>query len=506
MKDSDSQFPWLHDSQTPKGYTVGGKQPRERASMISYLDQFVGIRPVGPDKGGVPLEKFRFFKQLKSLFVKGQPTPEELSVLAGQLHRNFLRNQPFIEILKGFLRILSILNKTKNKVIGVDASAQPMNDLIAALAAQIAGSNEFGEREYDAIMRAANQAKEEELTAWFYPKYRTLANAVVKAMYARRYIDSLHGRVSPAMYEAREDKDPSQEYKQLADELMTAIRTLRGYEIKDSLFHDRTLCGKGEVMTIVSPQVYLHENPELDHMLQDAMAIIALAKSEEVESLKPVAVHELGPTIDDKWRLELVTTSYHSSFMCFIDDQGEIDLGGSLHQESLREFFEKKNLSHLYELVRLSLIARVYDMLIPAEIVDSLPSLDGLSLDEEELRVLSREDQEKMVKRIRALILPRIKIIREERQRIVDILEKERVGELEKRHHAKPLEDVTYIAHRVRLPRGSKPRPEAFELAKKHNPPISLIDPDGTTYTYRKGHTRPGLVSTPVIHEQKNRG
>ncbi len=162
----------------------------------------------------------------------------------------------------------------------------------------------------------------------------------------------------------------------------------------------------------------------------------------------------------------------------------------------MREIFQKCGMEAQYEFLRFQFVARLFDLVVPREISERTPSLEGLA--ERVKKARSENPSTKTGAIIRNLITPRTLILRDKEslrrayERKSHMLEGDTPEESERKHQF-----YGRIGHPMRLRQGYKPHPKANEWAKE----------DGFWRDLEPNETWCRTIDSPVpvVHRQKGK-
>ncbi|MEK7648428.1 MAG: hypothetical protein AAB400_00735 [Patescibacteria group bacterium] len=160
----------------------------------------------------------------------------------------------------------------------------------------------------------------------------------------------------------------------------------------------------------------------------------------------------------------------------------------------MREIFQKCGMEAQYEFLRFQFVARLFDLIVPREISDQTPSLNGLA--ERVKKALRENSSLKVGTIVRNLIVPRTMIIRNKESIRRAFEWKSQVSDDDTPEEAeRKRQFLGRIGHPMRLRLGYKPHPKANEWARE----------DGFWRDLEPNETWGRTIDSPVsvVHRQK---
>lgn len=313
---------------------------------------------------------------------------------------------------------------------------------------------------------------------WFLPKLFRMSHAVAEWQGYYGWADKIISRLGTVEAENAED------IKRVADEIWDRTIHERRYGLKNCFFSSPLFLEHPQVFFVFDPELINEQGQGGDN--RDRRLREFLTKPFAYLSVVDRPKFNLTPQKVDRHYLGGVQFyGLHvegSRFNFSVSTKGELK---PCHQSplSIERIFDKKNASKEFELLRLFLIMRLHDLVVPVEVADSFPSID--TFEQEALK--SKEGGflglRKRLKRIeyKILSLPRVRYL-EPPERVEEKLEGEK--RFVDKHH------VTWFVRR--LPVGYHATPSATEYALEHN--ISLEEGETIVREHWRGMSRGGQV------------
>jgi len=274
-------------------------------------------------------------------------------------------------------------------------------------------------------------------------------------------------------------------------DLMGEIKSLRKYGVKPSLFQDGMLHASDQAWVLNNPSDFRFDRA-YNVIPAETEALILLADRSSVRSLKPEEVRQnLHGTPSPAYRMNLRAT-----VRITLDGEGELYCIGSNNLLSVRDVFEDRGAGREYELLRLSQVLRLYDLVVPIKTVSRLPGLpqqpEGLV---GRVKSLFTNPEDELLD----LVLPRVKRVENRPEELQNELkqEVEKAAEETEKRRAKREHEV--VGHIRQLPDDHSPSQEARERAREE---LGVELSDNETYVRR--HSR-GEGDPVKGHEAKRR-
>lgn len=438
-----------------------------RASMFSKLNKL--NNEVRPEDKRLFL-KIDFYSKAKRLFKqKGDLFHDDtLVTYADQLYRTYLRGHSLAETMYNILLLLNIHNTIAVSIGEVLRVRIQM--LASALVDSALIHHDITPAQFSKIDNILAEVKGDVGEGF----KKIVENRIWDYVKVRSYAEQLHGRMA-AHHESLQTMRP--ELQEMGNEFMKSIRNLRRYGIKSSYYQDGFLHDDGDawVVTDINDIVSVKSR-------RGIVAMISLAHKDDL-------IKADGLRYDRK--TDAVSLRYESSYPAgasfFLKWDGELHDTAPDRHLSAQEIFQRVGAEDEYELVRVSCLARIHDLVVPVELTRSLPSLDDLG-QVFRRRFGEKGEQENTSVVIQKIFLPRISLNTDARvQQMLDDEYRQRIGNV--REH-----DVTAFTRE--LPHGNHPSPDAIALAREYN---FIIDPQGDR-TFVRPHKR-GRGGEGFIHE-----
>lgn len=452
------------------------------------LDQYrVGNKKKLKEFGG-SLQESIGFKAISEIFTLGENTPdnrEKMMRLQENLYQEYLKGLSFPDMVDTYLALAKIINKIGLTVAG-SGKNEMHNSFMNTFRYVFVTHHDMTEREVNFLDTYINktmvQKKEED---YWRGMMQPVGIAAGNYIHTRTYVRHEEKDQTERLHTILEKEQG--ELKNLAQELLEAIKTQRRFGLRSSFYQDDLFHDESDGWVMMHPFEFEKTNigtlAAIFLASRDAVMKTGIsAKRYSVFEHKAMKANVEGAAFDSKlaWKLGL---------------DGELYMGGSNSRISVREIFQRFDQEPLYDLLRLSFIARVHDLVVPAGGVKTLPGQKKLrdsikkasegKITEEEFRTVIREF---MVQRVK-YINNRDRVTKDEESEENKIRTK--VGE-------KPLAGNVYELaegyHRTAYAEANFLEYEGY--------PMSELDTTGT-FTYRRPYNMPLYTHTRVVPEQK---
>lgn len=271
-----------------------------------------------------------------------------------------------------------------------------------------------------------------------------------------RFIESLAFQGSPEMMERMLSEIP--DIQELLRDGMEELLHLRRYGIKFSFFQDGILHRPDQAWVFADFHdivPYLPMALRADHPL----TLVSLADRQSITDLRFIETQEETAG----WRVRGFKFSFRKFFSFTMDRRAEFDLSpigtGAM---PMRPIFAASGKEVFYEMLRFAHFMRIYDLVVPLEVVKTLPALpSGGTLG----RLINLVKRKKIV--TPDLLLPRLRHL-ESPKELMEELEREieKADEETIRRARESVRQHEVVAHIRRLPDGYRPTTRARQLAK----------------------------------------
>lgn len=382
-----------------------------------------------------------------------------------QIHRTHIAGLPYHEAfqrsLDVFLRINDIHFRAKRGAMSrIQADAKlgsvlsHSRELVAMEHAETVPSS-YHTRLHEQYQSLQSIQGTSDWDRWFYPKVESLHRRIDVWGKNFAWIHQLQERVGKAI-SGREG-----EIREDANNVWAQLSAKRGYGIKTCFFPSPLFLDPSQVFYVTDESLGIEDRAILQMFIPNLIAIIGLGE-------KPSVLEEIDPKIawEERTKVKFHTMQMGKAYAVF-----GITQDGIIHTSvdtliPLKEAFLNKGAEGVFELFRLFMFMRLYDLTARADLVNDLPSID--QLETEALRRIKRFDYKR-------LVLPRIRPLdpeppdqeetNNEKRRFID------------RHH------VTWFVRR--LPAGYQASEKAIEYAKEHN--VTLKDDETIVREHWRG-------------------
>jgi hypothetical protein len=221
------------------------------------------------------------------------------------------------------------------------------------------------------------------------------------------------------------------------------------------------------------------------------LAHVALANSKHPTDLRPV--HEQRHLVKDAYSQE-VKLSFDSYGLWTVDSKGELDLSFGMEIAPIRRFYEDAGKGHFYQMIRLGLAIKLFELMVPLEILKKVPGAGIVAS--------VRDIVAKMVPKlspIRDLFTPRFRVL-EDQNAVLQAMEEEleRADQETARRNLRKHEVINHIR---RLPQGHHPSPQARHLAMEELG-VELAENETYVRKHVRGKDENGEITS---HHQRER-
>ncbi len=290
------------------------------------------------------------------------------------------------------------------------------------------------------------------------------------------------------------------ELKRSTDELFHGLKQLQRYTIKQSCYTDESGIAPISGWVCIDPL----QIRNAEQLSRTELAIVNLSNDcmaeyvpfrEESGMYGITASHFTdGNKIGTNYSFDALT-----GLKCKVGHDGELYYFVYPIKISLRDIYKKCGMEAQYEFMRFQFIARLFDLLVPREISEQTPSMDGLA--ERMRHARSERPDVRPMQILRDLITPRKYILRDKEGMKKALAreeegrnEQDSVNEDQKIRH----QFFGRVGHPMQLRTGYRPHSDAKKWAKE----------DGFWRELEDNETwcRPIDSPVPVVHRQKGPG
>lgn len=283
----------------------------------------------------------------------------------------------------------------------------------------------------------------------------------------------------------------ARELQEMSDQLFSELMRLQQYTIRQSLFDDQMKLPYTERWVVSDPhQIRPVENIgslefKLVMKFHECVAeFLSVRAGQDIRDLSMCVTRE---------ELELrITLPFTASLNLVFKLQSDGELYYQVYPVAVcwRDVFKKIGMEHVYEFLRFQFIARFFDLVVPREISEQTPSMDGLK--ERFCHARSSQGEVKATRTLRDLITPRIRMLRDKKK-----IQEAQQRELDDANAKTKREFFGRVGHPMRLRQGYRPHSDAKKWAKE----------DGLLRELEDNETwcRPVDSPMPVAHRQKER-
>lgn len=378
--------------------------------------------------------------------------PKFVVKMASDIYDDFLKGNHFDHALQVFFDLCATIDQ-----IGGERYRDEDYLLIRMIIECWIANEPFSEKDHQAIEALIKSYSKytEGFEHWYCPKLmiaeRLLADQLNTIAFINRF------RYPKSVIDQMAEVS-GQDVKSRADLLAQGIEQKRQYGIKTSFFQDYLFHGFSEAWVILNTDTWVDQLKQFS-LSPQAYCIVGLSNVREVRDKKRLVAER----IDSPGQLVRYGYDLESKTRWCLVQKGELDhdIHGLM---SVRDQFAKQGKEVIYDLVRLSVLAHIYDLTVPLEVVRTLPELPRPRNILERLPIPT----EKRIQRLTdpTLILPRIRWLEQD----------EKLTELFDAEMDQAEADTNRLAHRVvrehevtwfirRLPKGYRASSEAHQKA-----------------------------------------
>lgn len=422
---------------------------------------------------------------------KNCPT-DELIALGYKLARRYVSpTQSTAEAVKTFASLAYAIDRAKVKAVGLKTPTVLSNQIIWAATSEVAHMIPHNDVSLAEIRHIREKLEVNTAVAdWLYPKFDMLSSHVYKYRqvddYIARYTEGVAGKLRGVTIKTRALGDSVSD-DSYATDLMSELLRLKRYTVKPAYF-------AGDIFTKNVDESWIFNASEsLFGMAWDqAGGTIAnpfVAKIDLASKADPEDLSGDLRTINYSKTAHINVLEYsdfHPHLLLGVYPDGEIGLMSGGNVRDIRQEFVAASKEDLYETLQLTFIKNLFDLVVPAEVVEQLP---GNEKSLENFKLFSKFRQAVDQSPIRDLVLARIKYIREHGSEIEEIMDRddydERTGHL--REHG-------VVGHVRRLPEGYSPTSESIALAERFG--IKLGPNETFVREHRRGNVENGTISS----------
>ncbi|MDB5266891.1 MAG: hypothetical protein JWN89_706 [Parcubacteria group bacterium] len=273
--------------------------------------------------------------------------------------------------------------------------------------------------------------------------------------------------------------------------LLEGIVGLRKYGLKSCYFEDGMCHAPGDVWVFTNPNDYrIIGNLPSRYLGNDILGVVNLAKKDAVinaGSLTPIQTTFEGMTVG-------VSNPFLANFMWSINGRGDVHAQIGNSELPVREIFERLGKEAEFATLLFANSLRLYDLLVPVEVVATMPTTPRLDAGLSGLVDRIRNGKVQIVD----LMVPRLRTL--DQYAHLELLAEKEFEEAvaDTNHRAVRKHEVEAFVRR--LPKGRHPTKAARDLAWKEQG-IVLSDSE----TYVRKHERGEGKLEPVVHRARSK-
>jgi hypothetical protein len=429
-----------------------------------------------------------------SRLVRQQNCPDDEIITLGYklAHRFVSPDQSTSEAARTFAALALAIDAAKIKAVGRKTSTMISNQIMWAATSEIA----YMMPRTNAARAEVKQVRDnlgipDNYSQWLQPKFDMLDSHMHKYLqvdwYIKRFSQGVTGKLRGFAVSARSrvEKEFSLDAEP-ARELAAELIRLRRYNVKPAYFSGDMYAKNSDESWVFTPSDQLLgagweernrkvANPFLAH--------VDLASKSNPEKL----VGELSTKMyGKKAQITIMNKGdFEPRLILGIYADGEIGLISGGNIRDIRSEFALVDKEDVYETLQMTLIKNLFDLVVPVEVVDSLP---GHEQGPQKAGFFSKVKDAMDQMPIRDLVLARVKYIREYGTEIQDLIDRENNEQI------RSLRDHSVVGHVRRLPAGFKPTPDAIALAESLG--IKLAPNETFVRDHRRGNIENGSITS----------
>lgn len=404
------------------------------------------------------------------------PTPGELATVAGRLLDCLNLEPRFEPQVAAVFALASTISHIEAHTVN-QPKPKPLRNLLTGAVAEVAAQRlplSAGHlAELRALAEGYGRLPDDDSRSWYAPKAAQLHNAYDRRM---RWVSLVTGFMPES--EMEELAGPGLPDDGDVDELAAALMELRRYGVKSCFMQDGLIQPASDAWVLMDGAEFREARARRGAEPTGHLAEIFLAPAKAICDFKLVESRRLGEGQGRGYN-----TSFARRLSAGLTFDGHLD-GGDITFQPVAGYFEEAGRAEYYPLMRVIQLLRLYDLVVPAEVVAELPS--SAQLVQPGPR---RRRNRPPARSIRDLWLPRLHLVRDDMADVTTDLVRE-VADAERDTPDTPEAAATRARHEVLgfmrpLPAGRDASPSAHVLAWEQR---KMLIPPG--HTYVKTHNR----------------
>lgn len=274
-----------------------------------------------------------------------------------------------------FMLLCYAIDQVKKNVLGQKASTLLSNEIMNVVGINYVNSMDVDRANEERIMQLCNQCSESKETVWYAPKLKNFSTSMGHKISAVDFANSVKFENSERVLDWLLKQIP--ELQTQNSQMMEELHRLRKYGIKTSYFQDGMLHNPFQAWLFAAPlAVDLNEIgksvSDMGVFAKNDVASIILVDKLNARNYGLKTNEETYDKNTSIFGVELAIPSYVAFNM---DKKGELDASMGFGALPMREIFAKLGKEHVYELLRLSQILRLWDLVVPIMVANKAPSL-----------------------------------------------------------------------------------------------------------------------------------
>ncbi len=432
----------------------------------------------------IALPDFPFKTEVARLVRRGNPEAAEVDALAERIYGHCLRGKPVRLALPLFLAIAFKIDEVKAHAIGVKAGTRTENALMQLVAEHYALETPVSLADVKLVEDETEKLRTD-AGSWLYPKAKILGALLTSKLNTVELARNFRFR-GPAWLTGKMEESIGKvagSFKETSFSMMQELANLRRYGVKTSFFQDGMFHQQSDAwffmdFTGLGSQAF---SVSASKITTKPLAFVSLASRASITGMRPRMVkHDFGQA-----KMKSIDFGFDPQLIWTIDDQGELFNSPSFGVLSVRKLFAGEGREEFYEIMRFAQVLRLYDLVVPIQVVRTMPVLPRLK------GGLVRGIVTGFIKGREmpftpAIVVPRLRAL-DNPQHLVEELEREieQADEETVRRSREAIRRHEVVAHIRRLPEGHHPSGEARRVAREELG-IELADNE----TYVRKHER----------------
>ena len=445
-----------------------------------------------------------FHKAIETEIRLRQPLSEMAMGTARNIYNAYAKGKPLKEQIQVYLDWLMTYDmlhiRTRGKTDFLKNTDKNQTITAVKLTSVFASSISVDEQDVTVLDRWQNQnAEEVRLNIASDERYHNFVGLLIQALLAQEIVREYSERhQNPAVESSLLAISKTIDLPSASAQIVEEMSRLRKYGLKNCFFQDGMLHNRSEAWVFIdSTSVYRHTRET--HKFSDYDL-----------GFRPLALVGLTNRANIKGRLEYKNSSSEHSDTRFIDmpftmnfelnERGDLAVPNTMGMLKMDDMFRKHEAETLYEMLRFTNLLRLYDLLVPIEVVRKVPKLPSRPPG---IMGMVSDMVKSPLRRLEAsLIVPRLKTLEYMDPIIAQIENEAELAIQQQTEDAARRQQMRHgvVGHIRRLPEGYACSPEARQRAWDE---LRLELQDNETYV--KPHERGKGENLDLPHKAKQR-